>query len=363
MPTRSPHNTLGLDWRAQAAQLGTPVVPIIDAHSHITGVRAAHVYEEVRRLFGVTMTYSMSRLDEADAIRAILGDSIRFIAMPDFMNSDRLHAHGRGYIDTITAWHSKGARMVKFWVAPRGREMGRDAGDPLLLTLRNQWRRAQIDHAASLGMMFMVHVADPDTWFKTKYSDASFYGSKLSQYEPLEELLSEYRSVSWVLAHMGGWPEDLDFLDGLLARHPNANLDTSATKWIIREVSKHPSERVRAFFAKHRGRLLFGSDIVTTDRHLTPDKTGGPAPMGDLASSPEEAFDLYSSRYWTLRTLWETSYDGPSPIADPDLKMVEPTKYDDLSTPTLHGHALPAEDLRVLYRGAAERVLNPYWAK
>jgi hypothetical protein len=346
-----------LDYRAEAIRLGPPPTPILDLHSHINGAGACRIYDEARRLYGVTTTYSMSRLEEADAVRAALGDSIQFISMPDFMHKDRAHAHGPGYIDAITAWHRLGARIVKFWVAPRGLELGRDAGDPLILTLRNPWRRAQMDHAASLGMMFMVHVADPDTWFATRYSDASFYGTKRSHYEPLEALIEAYRSVPWILAHMGGWPEDLEFLDGLLTRHCNANLDTSATKWIVREVSKHPSTRVHEFLARWRGRIFFGSDIVTTDRHLTTDKSGGPAPMGDLASSPEEAFELYCSRYWALRTMWETTYDGESPIADPDLMMVDPQRHDAMSAPRLRGHALPREMLIDLYRGSAERLL------
>lgn len=350
---------MGWDYRDQALRLGTPVIPIFDMHSHIGGRGACKIYRAVRELFGVTTTASMSPLAEADGLREEFGESIRFIAMPEFMNKDRAHAHGPGYLDIITKWHGKGARIVKFWVAPRGRDLGREAGDANIMTLRNPWRVAQMDFAASLGMAFMVHVADPDTWFSTKYSDAGLYGTKVSHYEPLEELIERYAKVPWILAHMGGWPEDLGFLSGLLARHANVCLDTSATKWIVREVSRHEPEAVRAFVRKWRGRLMFGSDIVTTDRHLTPDKSGGPAPMGDLASSPEEAFELYASRYWALRTLWETSYDAESSIADPDLMMVEPQKNDAMSAPRLRGVSLPREDLEWLYRRSAEA----WWAR
>jgi hypothetical protein len=96
--------------------------------------------------------------------------------------------------------------------------------------------------ASDLGMMFMTHVGDPDTWFATKYTDSSIYGTKLSQYEPLEELLDRFRQP-WIAAHFGGWPENLEFLDGLLSRHDQLHLDTSATNWVSREISKHePAE-------------------------------------------------------------------------------------------------------------------------
>jgi hypothetical protein len=164
--------------------------------------------------------------------------------------------------------------------------------------------------------------------------------------------------MPWIAAHMGGWPENLDFLDAMLERHPNLYIDTSATKWVVRELSKHPRERVVEFFTRWRGRLLFGSDIVTTDEHLTP-KEGPPAhPMADLASSPETAFELYASRYYALRTMFETSYDGESPIADPDLKMVAPETYDDMAAPRLRGLMLPRDVLEDLYRGAAERLMQ-----
>ncbi|HRI41291.1 MAG TPA: hypothetical protein PLW54_06390, partial [Bacteroidia bacterium] len=79
----------------------------------------------------------------------------------------------------------------------------------------------------------MVHIADPDTWFATRYSDARRYGTKREQYQGLERMLDRFTNP-WIAAHMGGWPEDLGFLDGMLARHPNLHIDTSATKWVVR---------------------------------------------------------------------------------------------------------------------------------
>lgn len=356
---RSSSNLANLDYRTEASRLGPPAVAIIDAHTHINGSRAAEIYREARTRFGVTLTYSMTQLVHAESVKRVLGDSVRFIAVPNFADQDRARAHGEGFIETIDRWHDLGARMVKFWCAPRGRDLGRDSGDWRLMTLHNPLRRRQMDHAAAKGMMFMTHVADPDTWFRTKYADAGRYGTKREQYEPLEALAQEYRAVPWIVAHMGGWPEDLAFLDGLLERHPNLFLDTSATKWMVRELSKHPSERFIAFHRRWSGRILFGSDIVTSEAHVGGPNTGGP-PMGE-ASTPEEAFDLYASRYWALRMQYESRGDVPSPIADPDLKLVEPARYDDLASPTLRGHGLPHDLLRVIYHGAAESLLPQFY--
>ena len=98
---------------------------------------------------------------------------------------------------------------------------------------------------------------------------------------------------------LAAWPEDLEFLSNLLDTHTNLSLDTSATKWMVRELSKHSREDLIAFLTRYSGRILFGSDIVTTDQHLGDED--GPRGMGHLASAESEAFALYASRYWALR--------------------------------------------------------------
>ncbi|RMH30197.1 MAG: hypothetical protein D6693_00840 [Planctomycetota bacterium] len=354
-------NRLGLDYRREAQRLGPPPAPIIDAHSHIHGLDAARVYLDAREAFGVSTTYTMSSLDEAEGLRDLCGESIRFIAVPEFMAQDRLHAQTAGFLDAIERFHALGSRIVKFWTAPRGRDYGAEVGDPALMSLDHPWRVRAMERAHQLGMMFMVHVADPDTWFRTKYADATVYGDKPSQYEPLERAIARYPDTPWLLAHLGGWPENLDFLDALLDRHERVHLDTSATKWIVRELSAHPTGRVRAFFDRWRGRLLFGSDIVTLDAHLAPAED--PALIkAQQASNPDEAFELYASRYWALRTLFETGYDGESPIADSDLALVDPDRYTEDDAPRLRGLGLPRETLADLYRNAAAGLLEA-WAR
>jgi len=346
----NPSNLPDLDYRAEAASFDTPPVPIVDAHAHVNGRRAALLLREAMDLYGVREIWSMTTLEQVDAIREILGERVRFIAVPDFAMKDRREAHGRAFLERIDRFHALGARIVKFWSAPRGIDLGHEVGDPRLLRLDAPHRRAVMDRAASLGMAFMAHVADPDTWFATKYADTARYGTKRSHYEDLERLLDEY-PVPWIAAHMGGSPEDLDFLDGLLMRHPNLHLDASATKWIVREISKHPREQVRAFMLRWRGRILFGSDIVTTDDHL--ESKGEKTEMAAKASSVEHAFDLYASRYWALRTLWERTVELRSPIADPDLALVDPANHGPMDSPMLRGMGLPREVLAVFYRGAA----------
>ena len=110
------------------------------------------------------------------------------------------------------------------------------------------------------------------------------------------------------------------------------SFDTSATKWQVREVSKR-GDAVRSLICRHPGRFLFGTDLVT--RHML-DR------------------EHYVSRYWCQRTLWESSWRGPSPISDPDFERGP----DGPRTPEIRGIGLPPEVLGGLYHANAARVLG-----
>lgn len=347
-------NRHGLDYAAEAARFDQSL-ELTDVHSHINGARAAEVYRRAARAYGVKLTYSMTALDNLEAVREVLGQSIRFIAVPHFEGKDRKHSFGAGFLENVEKFHAAGARVVKFWCAPRGRDIGREVGDPDLLKLGSPRQLEVMELARSLGMAFMTHVGDPDTWFATRYRDASLYGSKLDQYEPLREMLQRFDGP-WIAAHMGGWPEDLEFLSSMLTAHPNLYLDTSATKWMARELSKHTRQDLLSFLDRFRGRIMFGSDIVTSDKHLDESAAGA-------EGGPAYAYDLYASRYYALRTLFETDYRGESPIVDPDLHMLDPQRYGPDAAPELCGKFLPRELVDVIYRKAAEDLLSSLYGR
>ena len=352
----NPANRFGMDYTAEAARLPTPPCPIIDIHAHNNGARAGTIYAKVADLYHISRVYTMVRLGEAKTVRETLGDRVRFIAFPDF-RADRARAMREGFLADIKSFHDDyGSKIIKLWNAPRmhdyfDAQAGRD-----LVGFDSEWRFRHAALADQLGMMIMVHVADPDTWFRTKYKDAIKYRAKPDHYRPLRQLIDRFPRP-WLLAHMGGWPEDLPFLSSLLQSHPNAYLDTSATKWIVRELGAHPRAEVVEFLDRWRGRILFGSDIVTVEEHLAPKTAPAATPMGDLADSPDKAFDLYASRYWALRAMFETDYNAESPIADPDLAMVNPERFGPMDAPTLRGLSLPKDLLQVLYHDAAAAML------
>lgn len=349
-----PSNRLNINYQEEAKKFSPIPGGIIDIHSHIQGAIAAKLYASAADHYGVNLTYSMTPVHELETVRQNLGERIRFIAIPTFGTADPIAAFGRDFIRDLAVFKSYGARIAKIWNAPRIYDHSGEpfSSNPFRIDspLRIDAMKAAVDH----GMIFMAHIADPDTWFATKYRDSKKYGTKLEQYELFESILGRF-NTPWIAAHMGGYPEDLNFLSGLLTRNSNLYLDCSATKWIVRELSKHEPKQVREFFARWRGRLLFGSDIVARESHVS--EAHNASEMDAKASNADEAYELYASRYWALRTLLESAYHDESPIADPDLHMVDNEKHTPLDAPSLRGFSLDNETLLDLYRNAAVSLL------
>ena len=117
-------------------------------------------------------------------------------------------------------------------------------------------------------------------------------------------------------------------LQRMLDTYPNLYLDTSATRWMVREISAQ-RDPAREFVIRNADRLLFGTDQVSGD---------------------DRGFDFLASRFWCHRKLWETAFTGPSPIYDPDLPKE--------NQPPLRGLALPDEVLQKLYHDNAVKLLE-----
>lgn len=333
------YNVTGIDY-AERGHLRYDG-PIIDFHAHVmvtrpgdppTGpppgsgpgasVAQAETMLAVGADFGVQQTVTMCPADDIEPLRARFGAALVFNAMINKKTADESDDQAIRHLERFL---ERGVKVVKLWSAPRGRERG--------LFIDAPWRIDALKRARSAGVrLVMVHVADPDAWFRTVYADASRFGTKPEQYVGLERMMDLFPDMTWIGAHMGGDSEHPDHLQALLETYPHFNIDTSATKWQVREVSPRAGEH-RALITKFPDRFLFGTDLVTR-HHLTREH--------------------YVSRYWCQRTLWESTWSGPSPIADGDYVAAagEP------ATPTLRGVGLPDDVLNRVYYRNAERLLS-----
>jgi predicted TIM-barrel fold metal-dependent hydrolase len=333
------HNVTGIDYgdRAHFRYTGPP---IIDIHAHVLQTRAtdpangppagfgpgasveqAELMFDVAQEFNVGRIYSMCYPDDITPLRERFGSRIGFNGSIMKKPDEPEEAAYR----TLDRFLELGVEIIKFWAAPRGRERG--------LLVDAPWRIEAARRARAAGIrIIMVHVGDPDSWFRKTYTDVAKFGSKSDQYIGLERMLQLFPDMIWIGAHMGGDPEHPDHLESLLERYPYLYFDTSATKWQAREVSAH-REGIRSLVCRCPQRFLFGSDLVT--RHGL-------------------VREHYVSRYWCQRTLWESGWEGRSPIADPDYTP----GADGLITPPLRGLDLPPDVLQQVYHTNASRLLG-----
>jgi predicted TIM-barrel fold metal-dependent hydrolase len=333
MPTPPEHNVTGLDYRDRG-HLTYAGPPLLDVHAHVTRTRLtgesdpgpwtieqASTMLAAAEEFGIATVWSMCPPDDIPPLREAFGPRLRFIGSI----SKKPDESDEAAWCLLERFLEAGVDLLKFWSAPRGRERGLFVDAP--------WRIEAARRARAAGVRgVMVHIADPDSWFATAYADAAKFGTKPEQYAGLERMLEKFPDLIWVGAHMGGDPEHPDHLEALLERFPHLYFDSSATKWQVREVSAR-RDAVRGLVCRHPTRFLFGSDLVT--RHALPG-------------------EHYVSRYWCQRTLWESAWEGPSPIADADYRPAEGGP----SLPALRGLALPPEVLEQVYHHNVHRVLG-----
>lgn len=308
---------------ARVAEFGAPPPrkvrgPIIDIHTHMTEPATNHELVDAARLYGISRIVAIAPLDAGLALQARHPDEIVVAARALVKGADDKAPVEDRTVDMIHRAHAHGVRIIKFWFAPRIR-------DRLDFLLDSPRLDRVFQAIAERGMGVLVHVSDPDRWFERKY-DAAKYGTKADQYPMLEKRLRQFPTVPFLAAHMGGDPEHLDHLTALLSRHPNLCLDTSATKWIVRELGRQ-REAARVFFRQWAERICFGTDQVVVKE-----------------SDPER----YAVRYWVHQMFWETDLACDSPIADPDSD----------GPPRLWGLDLPEDVLEQIYWRNAERAFE-----
>jgi len=298
--------------------------PVVDMHTHMTEPATNHELVDAARRYGVTRLGAITTLEEGLALRRRYPREIEIVARPPLApppgkpapRDDRPPEERA--VETIPRAAANGVRVIKFWFAPRIR-------DRLDFLFDSPRLDRVFDAIAAHGLGVLVHVSDPDLWFERKYDPAK-YGTKAGQYPMLEHRLRQYPTVPFLAAHMGGDPEHLDHLADLLTRYPNLYLDTSATKWIVRELGRQ-REAARVFFRRWADRICFGTDQVVIKE---PDRV------------------RYLVRYWVHQMFWETDLVCPSPIPDPDAD----------GTPMLRGLDLPADVLEQIYWKTAERAFT-----
>jgi hypothetical protein len=332
-----PHNRLGINYRNIPPRRCPIPGGIIDAHNHTQAVEYTRLMVEAAAAYGVTEFWTMAGLEHVKPLMEAFPGKFKFVAVPHWQRAFKQLPDAEFFADwkdRLEKFAELGSKLVKFHAAPGTmRRWQISLDDPRIHDVAQ--------HAYKLGFHFMSHVGDPKAWFygKGPYADGT-YGTLESQFAQLERMLEKYPDRIHLGAHMGGSLEILDLLAKRLEKYPHYILDMSATKWMVRAAAEQSPQDVRDFFIQFQDRILFGSDLVVGDKY---------------------DWDHYASRYWALQHVWETNYQGESPIEDPDggqgFNPKTGTFYAAQADgkPKLAGVNLPDEVLQKIYRKNAER--------
>jgi len=133
------------------------------------------------------------------------------------------------------------------------------------------------EECGRLGIPVAIHVSDPEAFFHAvdgtneryeelmEHPDWSFYGplfpDKKSILAARDHVFAKHPHTTFVALHMANWPENLDYVSGMLDKYPNVLVEFGARQ---AELGRQP-RRAREFFLKYQDRVMFGTDSEVTE--------------------------------------------------------------------------------------------------
>ena len=238
-------------------------------------------------------------------------------------------------LSEIDAMREQGFMLAKMWAAPGWRNYYTDYQGSFHLT--DERYQPIFEKLADEEYPLLLHMGDPDTYYKTTYSNSSVYGTKEEHLNELETLIQAHPRLQFQLAHFAAQPEihRLPRLAEWFETYDNIVVDTASSRWMARELSKNP-DVARDFLIRFSNRILFGTDATLNSSPL-PDKPSALSP--------------YKARLVAQRILWETKErHTPLPFPERDTEATGGT--------FINGLNLPARVLKDLYWRNGNRLYN-----
>ncbi len=311
---------------------------IIDFHAHLS-LDGQERIQRVMRDNGIEIMVnlsggSMRRGPEQWVESKILADTLGGHVL-NFMNPDWSGFGGPEWgkreaerlAEAVTRYEFRGLKIAKILglgAVDEGTGQLVKVDDPRLNPL---WQKC-----AELGVPVTIHVADPrafwwplnpdnERWDELKVHPGWAYGpippelaaelpprpKPPSWGELLQAAERMYRAnpqTIFIAVHFGNAAEDIDYVDGLLARNDNVYIDLAAR---VGEFGRHPADKLQAFFTKWQDRIVFGTDIGIGSDFLMLGSNGAVEPrLADVRP-------FYEAHFRFLETA-KKQIDHPSPI-------------------------------------------------
>lgn len=270
--------------RCRRTEIRKPSFPVIDAHLHLGPHYRSEPYENRYHMDELVTSLKESGIVHAvdlelfseeffyrDAESAQRYGSFFSFCMPaDLRDFESPAFESRIHRSFIEMAGNENVCGIKIW-KDLGLSLRRKNGS--LARLTDPEFDVIWDTAKELDLPVVIHVADPPAFFQKpdtqnelleellRYPMWSYWGRKDVSFHDLirqqTRLVTKNHEVTFVIAHMGSWASNLDYVDRLLERAPNVYVDTAA---VLPEIGRQPrrfSETVR----RYPNRILFGTDL------------------------------------------------------------------------------------------------------
>jgi predicted TIM-barrel fold metal-dependent hydrolase len=300
---------------------------VIDAHTHI-GLGAGDLAAAALSRSGVevAMNYVGRRydarlqqyLDEARAVSAaherfellvLAGIDWSTFGDPQF---------GELAADNLRRAHAAGARGLKVF---KSLGLGVRTADGELLPVDTPMLDPVWRVAGELDIPVAIHTGDPLAFFEAptpaneRYEELrahpswSFYGRDYPSLAELmaarDRMVARHPGTRFLAVHFGGFPEDPESVAASLRSHANLWIDLAAR---VPEIGRHDPERMRAFFEEFQDRILFGTDLQLSTRHVVLGSAG------DDERRELRDIDSYYDVHWRYLETRERGFAHVTPI-------------------------------------------------
>lgn len=277
----------GEPWRS-----GYSRPSIVDFHAHVmpSGVpRLQRVMSEV----GIHKIVNLSGGSQGRGLEVSVQMSRQVPGLIHFYNPDWRTRHLDGFGHREADKLEQAVRTHGFRGLKISKALGLYLGDVTGERIPVDWEALDPlwSRAGELGIPVAIHTSDPAAFWEPLdgsnerfeeliiHPSWSFADSRFPSRERLlferNNVIARHPQTIFVCVHVANSPEDLDLVDGWLDAFPNMRIDTSAR---VPELGRHAPERVRAFFTKHRKRILFGTDLGLGADGLMLGSTGRESP-------------------------------------------------------------------------------------
>lgn len=219
----------------------------------------------------------------------------------------------------IDQMRESGFSLAKMWAAPGWRNYYKTFEGAFHLT--DSHYKPIFEKLADEGFPLLLHMADPDTYYATTYSNSEIFGTKEEHLNELENLIQNHPDLQFQLAHFAAQPEihRLPRLAEWFDKYANIVVDTASSRWMARELSKDP-DVARDFLIQFSDRILFGTDATLN---------------ASKAHETSSVLSPYKARFVAQRILWETrEQHTPLPFPDSDTVATGGTFINGLNLPT-----------------------------